>query len=135
MSRDASPGSFDSRAPRSAPASISGTTAAGEPVTVVFVRPTLVVAVKADCDGCRDFLAGAGADVEGVDQVVVASDASAIGDSTLLAIVSPEAMRLLGLSWPPTYVLVDPRGPTVVAEGAVFSAAQVASEVAPFRGV
>lgn len=120
--------SFDRSSPRPAPASIEGITPDGRSVSLTITDPTLVLAVKEDCDGCRDVVER-GVAVPGVTVVLVAERAGALVGAVGLALVAPGAMDALGLRWPPTYVLVDPEGPRVVAEGSVFSSEQVAAEV------
>lgn len=119
--------SFDRPSPRPAPASIEGVGPDGRALTVPLGRPTLVVAVKEECDGCRDVVER-GVPVPGVEVVLVAATPGAIAGARGVALVAPEAMAALGLRWPPAYVLVHPDGPRVVAEGSVFSAEQVAAE-------
>lgn len=121
--------SFDRASPRPAPAAIDGTGPDGAAVRVEFVRPTLVVAVKEECDGCRGVVER-GVELDGVDVVLVAASLGALAGAAGLALVAPAAMDALGLRWPPAYALVDPEGPRVVAEGSVFSPEQVAAEVA-----
>jgi hypothetical protein len=120
--------SFDRASPRPAPASIDGVTVDGRAVRVEFARPTLVVAVKEECDGCRGVVER-GVGLEGVEVVVVAATPGALAGASGLALVAPAAMDALGLRWPPVYALVDPDGPRVVAEGSVFSPEQLAAEV------
>jgi hypothetical protein len=101
----------------------------------VFDRLTLVVAVKAKCDGCRDFIEGPLDALGDVEVVVVSATDDGVDDWVHAArpvIISPELIISLDIRWPPFYVLVGPRGPRVLAEGVVFSAAQVAQEIAPF---
>jgi hypothetical protein len=105
----------------------------GSTLEIAFDEPTVVVAIKESCDGCREFVVGsldALADVK----VVVVSATMPRGDEWSRAVrevlVAPELLDALGLRGAPHYVLVLPGGPRVVAEGAVFSASQVASEIA-----
>ena len=50
--------SFDHPRERPAPACARGRTLDGAAVVLSFLRPTLVVAVKTYCDGCREFITG-----------------------------------------------------------------------------
>jgi hypothetical protein len=121
--------SFDRASPRPAPSAIDGTDRDGRAVRVAFARPTLVVALKEECDGCRGVVER-GVEVAGADVVLVAASPGALDGAAGVALVAPAAMDALGLRWPPAYALVDPDGPRVVAEGSVFSPEQVAAEVA-----
>ncbi|HEV2427081.1 MAG TPA: hypothetical protein VGS61_02540 [Acidimicrobiales bacterium] len=125
--------SFDRPSPRPAPASIEGTDLDGRAVSLPVTGPTLVVAVKEDCDGCRAVVEQ-GVAVPGVSVVVVAERAGALAGARGVALVAPAAMAELGLRWPPTYVLIHPEGPRVVGEGSVFSPDQVAAEVVAALG-
>jgi hypothetical protein len=98
-----------------------------------FSALTLVVAVKPGCDGCRDFIEG-GHDLEKVVDVVVVA---ALDDPAWEArdvVVSSGLWRDLEIRSAPFYVLVDAARSLVVAEGSVFSAAQVAEEIAEYLG-
>jgi uncharacterized protein YcgI (DUF1989 family) len=102
-------------------------------VRIVFDRFTLVVAVKPSCDGCRDFVGGALNELSDVTVVVVSATADGAAEWASAArpvVIAPELLVALEVRWPPFYVLVDPEGPRVAAEGVVFSAAQVAEEIA-----
>ena len=98
-----------------------------------FNALTLVVAVKPGCDGCRDFVEGQHGLAEVVDVVVVA----AIDDPAWQerdVVVSSGLWRDLEIRSAPFYVLIDPARALVVAEGSVFSPAQVAEEIAGLLG-
>jgi hypothetical protein len=125
--------SFDHPRERPAPATAWGRALDGTLVRLAFDRPTLVVAVKPSCDSCRDFVFGGIEELDGVAVVVVsasADGASQWAGAARRVVVAPRLLEALGVRWPPFYVLIDPVGPKVIAEGAVFSAAQVAGEIA-----
>lgn len=134
MTGEAGAHSFDHPRVRAAPSEAEVHTLAGSAVTVRFDRPTLVVAVKPACDGCAEFVVGELAELRGVRVVVVT--ASPEGDAEWAAsarpvLVAPQLLAALDVRSAPFYVLVLPEGPTIVAEGSVFSPAQVAGEIAP----
>lgn len=125
--------SFDRPRERPAPRESLGHTLDGQPIRLRFDSMTLVVAIKASCDGCRDFVHGDLTELAGVPLVVVsATDEGAPewSGGRRAVVVAPELLKALDVRWPPFYVLVDPEGPRVVAEGVVFASAQVAQEIA-----
>lgn len=127
--------SFDPPRDRAAITQIRGVLVGGEERTVVLRRLTLIAAIKPHCDGCHQFIFGDLSELAGVDVVVLSANASDDGewdDATQNILVAPKAMKELELRAAPYYVLVDPRTSRVVAEGALFSPAQVASEIASF---
>ena len=94
---------------------------------------TLVVAVKPQCDGCRDFIDGDLEELDDVDVVIV----SATRDDEWRGarqhvVISPETLSELNLRSAPFYVLIDATRQRVVSEGIVFAPAQVADEISPF---
>jgi hypothetical protein len=96
-------------------------------------EPTLVVAVKADCDGCRAFLEGDLTELGDLEVVlVVAAGAADPSFATAAREVyeAPALLEALDVRWPPFYVLVAPSPPRVLREGVLFSPAQVAREIA-----
>ena len=126
--------SFDRPRDRVAPSSLRGHWSDGAEVALDLSEVTLVVAIKSDCDGCREFI---NADLNELRLPVVVISASD-DESTEWkgarhpVFVSPEAFRLLDVRWPPFYVLIDPFDRRVLTEGVVFGPAQVASEIAPY---
>ena len=119
---------------RVAPDSLKGHWPAGPEVTVTLAETTLVVAVKADCDGCRDFL-NADLNELGVAVLVISRDDAGSSewiDAKRPVLVSPEAFQLLDIRWPPFYVLVDPIAGRVLTEGVLFGPSQVAAEIASY---
>lgn len=93
--------------------------------------PTLVAAIKPNCDGCREFVEGNLGGLDHVDLVLVsATDGGGEWESSPREIlVAPELMDDLGIRSAPYYVLIDPSSSSVVTEGALMSPAQVASEI------
>jgi hypothetical protein len=129
--------SFDRPRDRAAPDSFIGHWSDGVDVTITLSDVTLVVAIKSHCDGCLEFI-NADLDQLSVPVLVVSADeeeASEWRDARQPVFVSPDALRLLDVKWPPLYVLIDPVAGKVVTEGVLFGAEQVASEIAPFLRV
>jgi len=127
--------SFDPPRDRVAITQLRGVLVGGEERTVVLRHLTLIAAVKPHCDGCHQFVFGDLRELDGVDVVVLSASASDDGEwdgATQSILVAPEAMKDLEIRAAPYYVLVNPRTARVVAEGALFSPAQVASEIASF---
>jgi hypothetical protein len=126
--------SFDRPRDRVAPNTLRGHWSDGIEVTLDLNEVTLVVAIKSDCDGCRDFLHSELEELRLPVVVISASDdeSSEWGDARQPVFVSPEAFRLLDVRWPPFYVLIDPLARRVVTEGVLFGPAQVAAEIAPY---
>ena len=130
---DARPHSFDAPRERAAPRELSGSTLDGREWRRVLEGLTLVVAVKPQCDGCRDFIEGDLDDLDNVDVVIVC----AVFDDEWRGarqhvVVSPETLSELDIRSAPFYVLIDATRQRVVSEGIVFAPAQVADEISPF---
>lgn len=123
--------SFDAPRERSAPCEFVGTALNGEERRFELRQMTLVVAVKPDCDGCREFVNGDLEGLAGID-VVIVSDASSDewADAVNEVVISSAFMEALNIRSAPFYVLVDPSTRRVVTEGVVFGASQVAAEIA-----
>jgi hypothetical protein len=126
--------SFDTPRDRSVPQTLRGRSLIGEEITVDLVGLTLIVAVKPNCDGCHDFIHGDLHELVNVHVIVVcATRGDQEWDSALqTVVVAPEFMAELDLRSAPYYVLIDPASSRVLGEGALFSSAQVASEIASF---
>jgi hypothetical protein len=104
-------------------------------VTYELHGPTLVVAVKASCDGCRDFVNSNLEELTGVTVLILSATDDVLGEWRGAAqdvIVAPDVLDALEVRWPPFYVLIDPELQRVVVEGVVFGPAQVASEIAAY---
>ncbi|MGC2486910.1 MAG: hypothetical protein WA359_11780 [Acidimicrobiales bacterium] len=125
--------SFDRARERSAPRELTGATLAGTPWRRHLDRVTLVVAVKPECDGCRDFVEGNLEELSHVDVIVVSAEPHDEWRAQRRAVVvSPESFEALEIPSAPFYVLVDATHARVVGEGTLFSPAQVAQEIAGF---
>jgi len=125
--------SFDPLRDRAAPRLLRGRALDGRELLLAVERPTLVVAIKPECDGCRPFVNGELAALAAVEVVVasaVASDEWRVAKQSVW--VSPELLEALCITAPPFYVLIDATSARVIAEGAVFSPEQVAAEIRPF---
>ena len=114
---------------------VEGVDVHGVPLSVKVDGPTLVVAIKPACDGCRDFVFSDLSELAGV-RVIVVSATPGVGDewdgARQPVLVAPELLNELDVRWPPFYVLLDHPGPHVLTEGVVFAPSQVAQEIAPF---
>lgn len=125
--------SFDTPRERPAPGVLRGRSLAGDPVAVEFVGRTLIVAVKPHCDGCDGFIRGDLRALESTHVVLVsASGAREWDDAPRPVVVAPEFMKELDIRSAPYYVLIDPAVSKVIAEGTLFSPAQVALEIASY---
>lgn len=124
--------SFDAPRERPAPAVLKGRTNGGDDAVVQLRGPTLVVAIKPDCDGCRDFVDGELVEFEGVPVVLVSATNGndEWQHARRVVLVAPELLDELEIRSAPFYVLIDPENRRVLCEGSLFSAAQVASEIA-----
>lgn len=114
---------------------VTGTTLDGTPITRTLEATTLIVAVKQNCDGCRDFVFSALDELQSLPVIVVSSTGDLNGewkDAVQSIIVAPETLKELDVRWPPFYVLVDPRLGQVITEGVVFGPAQVAKEISGY---
>lgn len=123
--------SIDAPRERPAPAVLVGTGPDGEARRVTLSSMTLVVAVKPDCYGCREFVRGDLGALDAVEVVIVsAAPSEEWRDAPREVVIAPESMKDLEISSAPFYVLVDPRRQRVVREGVVFGPSQVAAEIA-----
>jgi hypothetical protein len=124
--------SFDRPRERAAPGSLVGHWPDGDDVTITLSAVTLVVAIKSNCDGCREFL-DADLGQFSVPVLVVSAEASnEYHGARQPVFVSPDALRLLEVKWPPFYVLIDPIARKVLTEGVLFGVDQVSAEIASF---
>jgi hypothetical protein len=127
--------SIDAPRPRPAPRTYRGLSLSGELVQGEFVRPTLVLAVKEDCLGCRSVLESPVDAFGDVATLVVAARPSTEpwwAASHHPLVVSELLLQQLDVRWPPFYVLIDAKNATVVTEGVVFGPGQVREEIAAF---
>jgi hypothetical protein len=107
----------------------------GVSVTKSITEKTLVVAIKPKCDGCRDFVHSTLDELSNVNVLVVSESNEANtewADAKQEVLISPDILEILGIRWPPFFVLIDPSTSMIVTEGVVFGPSQVAKEIAPF---
>ncbi len=126
---------FDAPRPRSTPKSFEALTLDGNRVTHVFEGMTLLVAIKSNCDGCRDFVQAPLEEFAGLHVVIVSANATRHDEwsgASHPIVVAPEILELLDIRWPPFYVLIDAARERVVTEGVVFGPSQVYQEILPF---
>jgi len=100
---------------------------------MTVTSPTLVVAVKGDCDGCANFYSGSLEALEGLEVVIVTNSlkgAPELVGATHVVYEAPDLLEALGVTWPPFYVLISPAPARVTAEGIAFTPEQVAAEIA-----
>ncbi|MEI8127695.1 MAG: hypothetical protein WCG86_07785 [Actinomycetota bacterium] len=96
----------------------------------VLTSQILLIVVKENCDGCREFLRDPPVELAQYDVKVVAHEGD-FGESPVY--LAPELLAELDIRWPPFYVLVENSPARVVDEGIVFSAAHVAQELTSRR--
>lgn len=126
--------SFDAPRERPAPSVLRGRSLSGDDLVIELSELTLVVAIKPNCDGCRDFVHGDLHELAGVNVVVTsATRGDAEWDNARRTIVvAPAFLDELDIRSAPFYVLIDPTSSRVIYEGVIFGPAQVASEIASF---
>jgi hypothetical protein len=104
-------------------------------VSIELTAPTVLIAVKTECDGCRDIVNAGLEQVAGLSLIVV-SDSDELDDSwdqvRSPILVAPGLLEQLDVRWPPFYVVIDPASSSVVTEGVVFGLEQVEREVSSF---
>jgi len=130
-SNDVEPRSYDASRPRTAPKQLTGRSLSGEVQTVEVTSFTLVAAIKPNCDGCSEFVHGSLKELDHVAVVLLSATegTSEWVDARREILVAPDVMEDLGIRSAPYYVLLDPSTSSVVAEGALMSPTQVASEI------
>jgi hypothetical protein len=125
--------SFDRPRDRPAPDVLSGRWSNGDEVEIQLTRRTLLIAIKANCDGCRAFLNASLDEFNRLDVVFVASlDDEEWSGYSRPVLISPDTLQHLDVRSPPFYVLIDPATLVVLSEGVVFGPSQVATEIARF---
>lgn len=90
-----------------------------------------MIAVKPNCDGCRDFLEGSLPEFDGLDVILVS--AAAMVDNapgTNPVVLATEWMRSSLMVAAPSYMVIDPAEGRVLIEGVAFSPSQVVAEIA-----
>jgi hypothetical protein len=90
--------------------------------------PTLIAVVKDQCTGCSEFIAQQA--IIPIEVVVVTDSPAASQNYAVL--LAPEFIADLEARFAPIYLLVSGNPLEVVGEGTIFSAAQVATEIAPW---
>lgn len=130
------PSSFDTPRDRVVPTSFEAWRR-GERVAVTFDQRTLVVAVKADCFGCRDFVQSDLGLLSGCDVRIISTDEDHAGEwrdapNEVLRVELP-VLKAYDIRWPPFYVLIDHESGQVLTEGVVFGESQVEEETRPWR--
>ena len=97
-------------------------------------RPLLVVAVKANCDGCFGFYAGDTSSLEALGVEFVVATATSPSEHEFVGHrpvhFAPQVLADLDVRWPPFYVLLSAEPRRVLAEGLAFGPEQVAQEIA-----
>ncbi len=135
MTSELSPRSFDRPRERRAPTSLTGRWSNGGDVVVTLTRLTLLIIIKSNCDGCRDFYTG-DLDLFAGRDVLFVSGAPDIDvectDPQRPVLVAPDVLAELDVKWPPFYVLIDPAAAVVRCEGVLFGPSQVAAEIEAF---
>jgi len=127
--------SFDNARPRPAPTTLEGRWLGGGDASIDLDRPTVVVAIKTECDGCRDIVNAHLDEVAGLALLVVSASDEVDREWTDVRspiLVAPKLLEELDVRWPPFYVVIDPSTATVATEGVVFGLDQVALEVTSF---
>ena len=123
--------SFDRSIGRPAPSALVGVDSVGAPVEIVFRRRTIVIAVKPNCDGCREFLGGSLSEFDGLDVVLVS--ATAMDDNatprTNPVVLATDWIKEFLMMAAPSYMVIDPAHGRVLIEGVAFSSPQIAAEI------
>lgn len=126
---------IDAPRERPAPQQYHARTLTGDEIVGELHGLTLVIAVKADCDGCRLLLAAPAQAFGDIHLLFVAAESSDEPSwrlSTPPVVVSPELLRDLDVRWPPFWVLVDGDSGVVRAEGVPFGVEHVVEALTPF---
>jgi hypothetical protein len=128
------PRSFDASRKRLVPKHLKGLSLSGVERSIEITSPTLVAAIKPNCDGCSEFVHGNLQELEHV-CVVLISATSGDGEwesAPREILVAPKLLIDLDIRSAPYYVLIDPTSSSIVTEGALMSSAQVAREIERF---
>jgi hypothetical protein len=106
---------------------------------VSFSSTTLLVAVKPDCFGCRDFVQSDLSVLTGCDVVIISRDEDLHGEwreaPNTVHFVDQDVFDTYDIRWPPFYLLIDNVSGRVLTEGVVFGPSQVEEETRAFRVV
>lgn len=104
-------------------------------MVVSLNKLTLLIVIKTNCDGCRDFLFSDLASFADIDVLFISATDDTHDewvDAPRPVLVAPDVLLALEVRWPPFYVLVDPIAGLVRTEGVLFGPSQVAMEIASF---
>jgi hypothetical protein len=127
--------SIDAPRPRPAPQFFSALTLQGERVRHDFEGLTLLIAIKSNCEGCRDIVNSSLEEFADLHVLIVSAtndDDDEWHDSAHPIVVAPELLGELDIKWPPFYVVIDASTRRVVCEGVVFGPDQIREEIAAF---
>ncbi len=128
MSDLVTPRSFDPPRRRPVAASFQARNHLGVQVTCELRSPTLIAVVKDQCTGCSEFIAQQA--IIPIEVVVITEFPAASQNYSVL--LAPEFIADLEARFAPIYLVVSGTPLEVVGEGTIFSAAQVATEIAPW---
>jgi hypothetical protein len=135
VTSDLGPRSFDRPRERPAPSRLAGHWSNGSHAVVELTGLTLLVVIKANCDGCHDFLFSDLTEFAEIDVLFLCTTDETNGewkDAPRSVLVAPESLLALDVKWPPFYLLVDSVAGVVRTEGVLFGPSQVAAEIASF---
>ncbi|MFZ0767611.1 MAG: hypothetical protein WAM64_00145, partial [Acidimicrobiales bacterium] len=97
--------SFDAPRRRPAPLQLRGRSLEGDERSIAVTSPTLIVAIKPNCDGCREFVHGSLEELAGI-AVVLVSATNGDEDWNIAPreiLVAPDLMRELKIRSAPYY--------------------------------
>jgi hypothetical protein len=135
VTSDLGPRSFDRPRERPAPTQLTGQWSNGDAAKISLTTLTLLVVIKSNCDGCREFLYSDLAEFVDIDVHFLSGTddtANEWFDAPRSVLISPAALIELDVKWPPFYLLVDPIAGLVRTEGVLFGPSQVAAEIESF---
>lgn len=95
-------------------------------------EPTVVVAIKTNCDGCRSFYSGSLDALQAWPTLLIARDDDEVqqfANARHPVYVASELWEALDVRWPPLYVLLGAQPGRILCEGVAFSPEQVAREL------
>ena len=127
--------SFDPPRARPVPAIWELRDSHGRERTLPIERTTLLIAVKANCDGCRSFYIENHAWANDLEVVVAATSIDGVDEflgGAREVVAAASLLAALDVKWPPFYVLVGADPPHVITEGVAYAPDQVSEEIAPF---
>ena len=95
-------------------------------------QPTLVVAIKINCDGCKSFYDGSLVALRAWPTLLIAREPNEVRElahAQNTVFVARELWTALDVRWPPLYVLITASPGRVLTEGVAFTPEQVAKEI------